>query len=470
MAKISTKRITKNIVISLIAQIVSLAVSFIVNLIVPKFIDEYQYGYWQTYILYVSYVGLLHFGLLDGIVLRYSQYDYEELDKQRIRSQFKVLLIITSAMAVVTSLMACIVLDKLYSQIAVFVAIGILTKNLVTYTSYTFQITNRINKYALLTIINRLVFGVVVCVLLRWAKDFYWYCIADLLGDIITIFLGSIFNKGLYFGKSLGIAESIKETRLNISSGIMLLIANWSSMLIVGGAKMIVQWRWDELLFGKVSFAFSLTNLFLTFVTAISVVLFPSLKRLDEKELPSLYKNIRNVLSPILFFAMLFYFPGCWLLQLWLPAYTESLTYLGVLLPIIIYSSKVTLLTNTYLKAYRKEKQMLVINLCTAFVGMVVFLICAYLFNSLTALLVSIVLTIMLNSVISEIFVLKTIKVKIVKDFIVEAIMTVAFIIAVYYFSLWWAALAYFCVFIIYCILNKRKLTAMLKMVCRRKL
>ena len=34
--------------------------------------------------VHVGYVGVLHFGLLDGIVLRYSQYDYDELDKPRI--------------------------------------------------------------------------------------------------------------------------------------------------------------------------------------------------------------------------------------------------------------------------------------------------------------------------------------------------------------------------------------------------
>ena len=86
MAKeVQGKQIAKNVSLSLFAQFVSLAVSFIMGLIVPKFIDEYQYAYWHTFLLYVSYVGVLHFGLLDGIVLRYSQYEYEELDKKQYR-------------------------------------------------------------------------------------------------------------------------------------------------------------------------------------------------------------------------------------------------------------------------------------------------------------------------------------------------------------------------------------------------
>ena len=100
-SKVSFSQIKKNIGLSIIAQIISLAVSFVMNLILPKFISEYQYALWQTYLLYIGYVGILHFGLLDGIVLRYSQYDYGELDKPRIRSQFKCLLTMTSAFCLI---------------------------------------------------------------------------------------------------------------------------------------------------------------------------------------------------------------------------------------------------------------------------------------------------------------------------------------------------------------------------------
>ena len=97
--QISTKKFAANVVVSVIAQIISLAVSFLLNLVIPKFIDEYAYSYWQMYVLYVGYVGVLHFGLLDGLVLRYGAYDYDELDRARIRSQFKFLLFTTAALA-----------------------------------------------------------------------------------------------------------------------------------------------------------------------------------------------------------------------------------------------------------------------------------------------------------------------------------------------------------------------------------
>ena len=90
--KITNKKFATNVILSLIAQMISALVSFLLALIVPRFINELSYSYWQTYVLYVGYVGVLHFGLLDGLILRYSKYDYEELDKSRLRSQFIILL------------------------------------------------------------------------------------------------------------------------------------------------------------------------------------------------------------------------------------------------------------------------------------------------------------------------------------------------------------------------------------------
>lgn len=451
MGKFSAKRLSKNFLISIAAQIVSLACSFLLQMIVPKFIPELDYAYWQSFVLYVNYVGVLHFGLLDGIVLRYSQYDYEELDKARIRSQFVSLLIITSFLSALTLLVSGLVLGMPISLIVMFVGIGIVTKNVFTYTSYTFQITNRINKYAILVISQRLFYALLVSLFLFLRLfDFYWFCIAELLGDVVAIILGAILNKGLYFGELIPLKEMFKEIGLNVSSGFLLLIANWTSNLIVGSAKMLIQWQWGELVFGKIAFAFSVSNVFLTFVSAISIVLFPSLKRMDKETLPDLYNKIRGAISPLLFIVLLFSFPGRWLLSVWIPKYSESLVYLTVLLPIVVFSSKVSLLTNNYLKAYRKEKQMLFANLFSIVFGLGGYFFFALVIKNVELVLMWVVITIMLRSIISEVLVMKIIKKNFVIDFVIEAFMVAAFILASRYLSLWIGMLLYFVFLVIY--------------------
>ena len=468
--QISTKKFASNIVLSLLAQIVTLAVNFVMGLIVPKYISDYSYAYWQLYVMYASYVGILHFGLLDGLVLRYGAYDYGELDKKRIRSQFTFLLIITSTAAIILSGISIGVMQNAERTVFLLVAVGIVLRNISTYNSYTFQITNRINQYVVITIVQRVVYGIsVVILLLLRVEEFYWFCIADMIGDCVGILIGICFNRGsLYLGRMIPLKEAFSEFRENLSAGILLMLANWSALLLVGSARMIIEWHWGELVFGKVSFAFSLTNIFLTFVTAISVVLFPSLKRIEGEKLPQMYKAIRELISPLLFLALILYFPGSWIVEMWLPNYAVSLEYLAILLPIIIFSSKVSLLTNNYLKVYRKEKSMLIVNLISVAVGFGLFALCAYVFDHLIALLVCVVFVMMLNSVLSEIVVMRVIRVRIVKEFIFEAVLTVGFILIASYLDLLWGFLAYLGLYLVYCACNFKTIAALCKKIFRR--
>jgi len=455
--------IARNLTISVGAQIVSLLVSFVLNLIVPKYISEYHYSLWHIFLLYIGYVGILHFGLLDGIILRYSQFDYEELDKPKIRSQFKVMFFFLVFSSAISSLFISLFASGDIRIAFFLVVVGIFSKNLFSYTSYLLQITNRIDKYATVVITQRLGYMTfVICLLLLRVENFVWFCLAELFGDFLGFAVGTRYNKGLYFGKSIKRTELLEETKSNISSGILLMVANLTSVLLVGSAKMIVQWRWDELMFGKVSFAFSISNLFLTFVTAISVVLFPSIKRMKQDRLPMLYRDIRGIISPMLFYAMVLYFPSCLILSAWLPAYQSSLAYLGILLPIIIFSSKVSLLTNNYLKAYRKEKLMLIINLATVAVAIMLYIFSAYILNNMTVLLACLVFMIMIRSVVSEVVVMKVIRTSFIADFIVEAVMTIIFIICANFLSFRNGLLVYLLSLGFYTLYNRKNMRNMI--------
>lgn len=443
--------ITTNILISIFVQVLSLALSFVLGFILPKFLDEYQYANWQTFALYVGYVGVLHFGLLDGLVLRYSQYDYDQLDKERIRSQFKILLFSTVGIAAIMITAAILFLEHITRIMVILVAIGVVSKNLVTYNSYSFQITNRIDKYAILILVRNISFcAMIIILLICGVKQFVWYCVADLAGDFIGAMLAVIFNQGMYFGRSLPLLESFGEWQINVASGIMLMLANWSSTLLVGCAKMIVQWHWGQLVFGKIAFSFSLSNLFLTFVTAVSVVLFPQIKRMEQSQLPGMYRKIRTVITIVLFVVMIFYFPGCWILEMYLPQYSQSLVYLGILLPIVVYTSKVSLLTNNYLKAYRKERYMLKINMGSVALSLILTCASVYFFESLTAVLFCVVLMNALKYILSEAAVSKEIKILFLQENIVEVIMTMLFIFCANYLTRWTGCRVYLFILFIY--------------------
>jgi O-antigen/teichoic acid export membrane protein len=468
--EITGKKIAKNVTFSIAAQVVSLGVAFLLNLIVPKFISEYQYAYWQAYILYANYTGILHFGLLDGIVLRYSQYDYDQLDKKVFRSQFAVLMIVdTICTAIIIGASAILFTDQ-YFYVGVFVAVSVITRNIIKYASYSLQITNRIKQYATASIIQKAFYGVFVAVaLLLKGRSFYWICAGELLGELVSFLWTSKFNKEIYIGKLDKIGPIIRETKENLSAGIFLLVSNWSAMFTIGATKMIIQWRWDELTFGKVAFAFSVTSLFLTFVSAISIVLFPALKRMKEEKLPGLYEKIRSILSPILVAILILYYPGAWILSKWLPKYNVSVIYLGLLLPIIIYRTRVSILTNNYLKAYRKERTLLVINIISVVLAIAGGLIISYVFNNIDLMLIFTVTTFMIMSILTEHVVCKLLNMRFIKENVYEAIMTIAFIVTAKYFTRIQGFAIYAALLAVYLFLNRKVISMYMKGLKKKK-
>lgn len=457
MNSLSTKKVAKNIMMSITSQIISLVTSFVLGFIVPKFISEYNYAYWQIYVLYASYVGILHFGLLDGIILRYSKYNFQELDKNLLASQFKFLLFITSLFSIIGIIFSVLIFSEVSLIIGVLVCFSIISKNIFTYNSYIFQITNRISNYSIIIIFQRAIYALCVCILLLTnTKEFYWYCLADIFADLIGFIIGTFMNKGLYFSGKIKFKIFFKEIQNNITAGSILMIANFAASFIIGGTKMIVQWKWDTLTFGQLSFSFSITALFLTFISSIGIVIYPSLMRISYQKLISIYSTIRCISSLCLFIILLFYFPLAFILQIWLPSYSKSIFYLGLLLPMIVFSSKVTLLTNNYLKVFREEKKLLFINVSSVFISFMFALISAFIFENIVLVVISVVFASIFKSIFSEIIVTKKIGNVVCLDFIIEISLSIIFMISTFYFDIFTGFCFYFIFLFMYIIFNRK--------------
>lgn len=456
---ISGKNIARNTLISVGAQAVSLLTSLILNLIIPKYISQIQYAHWQTYLLYVSYVGLLHFGLLDGIVLKYSQYDYEELDKKAMKVYFFFLLFQLICFSISLLLVNSFFFNGISKQIFYFLVISLITKNLLTFVSYLFQITNRIYRYAYLIIVQKIFFlGSCIFLLLIGNKSFYLFCIIDVLTDTVGIIYGIMNNIEIFkikLNKQFILTNELYDT---YKSGIPLLISNFTSNLILGSCKIIVQLYWPILIFGQISFGFSLANLFLTFVMSISVVLFPSLKRMKDKHIVNIYFYIRYALVTCLLLAMSLYFPASFILEKWVPNYSESIKYAGILLPIIIYSTKESLLNNNYLKMFRKERTMLKLNVLSIIFELTLILFSLVIIKNIYVVLLITVTIICFKSIIGEMIVSNIIGLNFYLENGLEILLSIVFLFC----SLSTSRLKGFMIFvfciIIYFIILKNKL------------
>ena len=80
------------------------------------------------------------------------------------------------------------------------------------------------------------------------------------------------------------------------------------------------------------------------------------------------------------------------------------------------------------------------------------FVVCAYVLDNLTAVLICVVAATMLNSILSEITVVRIIRVKIIKELVAEILLTVVFITSILTLNLLAAFFCYVCALIIYMI------------------
>ena len=463
--KVEKRLIFKNLVYSISANLLSLLVSIILVLILPNLLGETAYGYLQLYLFYTTYVGFFHLGWIDGIYLRIGGKEYGQLEGQLYATQFIVLMIfelIVGVMIVVFANVFVPDINRLHVIVLTCICMVIyIAKN---YTTYILQATNRIKPYAIVTLIEKIIFAVII--IAAWVfrlGNYELIAIGDILGKLISTMVSLKYCKEILFCRMGNWKRTFQEIWINLSVGCKLLLANVAALLVNGIVRFAIERFWSIEVFGKVSLSMSLSNMLMVFISAISVVVFPMLKRMDEDKLGETYELIRNFLMIILLAALVFYYPAKHILTLFLPTYAESLKYMALMFPVCIFDSKISLLVNTYLKALRKEKTILIINISVVIVSMISTYFTVYIMHSLEMAVVSIVILMALQCAIAELYLSKYLGIDVIVDMVMEWILVTIFILASWFIDSWISMAIYFAAFIIYCIIKRDKIKSLIK-------
>ena len=168
----------------------------------------------------------------------------------------------------------------------------------------------------------------------------------------------------------------------------------------------------------------------MTFINAVGVVMFPLLRRTDSKNLKKLYLVLRGLFVPITYGLLLSFIPLKIILGIWLPQYTQSLIFMGILFPMVIYEGRMALLISTYLKTIRKEKIILLVNVSTLLISLCLSLISVYVFKNIYLTVFSIMICIGFRCVFAELLLAKELGVNITFETFFETALTIIFIAA----------------------------------------
>lgn len=402
--KNSNLSILKNIYYSVFANLITMLISVLLTILVPKFLSITDYSYWQLYIFYSSFVGFFHFGLIDGIYLRLGGENYSSIDHASLKSQFYLLMLFE----IFVGSVICFILfrtnvpiDRMFVLFFTVIS-GIITIGR-TFFLYIFQATNRIKEFSFLTRLDRYIYVVLVIIYIYSGNRNFVVLIAmDCFSKLISFVYNMYLCKDILKSKFTSIKTTSLEIIENISIGSKLMFGNIAGQLVIGIVRLSIEKKWNIEVFGKVSLTLSITTMFLTFITAIGIVLFPMLRRMDETRLRILYTRLDRIFLFFSFSLLLLYYPGRYILSIWLPQYKDSLYYMGLLFPMFIYEGKQILLVNTYLKAYRLEKVIFKSNTITLLSSLLISGATVFVFGNLKLTIFAILFLSTLRLLISE--------------------------------------------------------------------
>ncbi len=344
------RAIAGNAGVAFAAQGVAMLLSILQTLLVPKLLGTTQYGYWQLFIFYQSYVGFAHLGLNDGVYLIKGGQSREVIDKRSVNSQFVFGIcfqLVIAAAIVGLALGGGFGPDREF--VIVCTGIFLTIQNASLFLMYLLQAMNETRRSSYATIVERVIFLIPLLVLLAIRYDSYQpFVISYIFSSIVQLAFCAWLCRDFFRAGLEPVRQAAGEAWGSIRVGFKLMVANIASQLVLGIARFAIDAAWGIDTFGELSLSLSLVNFFLAFVSQASMVLFPALRQVGLAEAKCFFVNVRDTMS--LFFPVIYvlYYPMVWVLSWWLPKYANSFVYFTFLIPICVFDSKMNICCTTF--------------------------------------------------------------------------------------------------------------------------
>ena len=376
-------KILKNILKVVFGNMSAIISGIFVGFVLPKIISVNDYGFYKIFTLYFNYIGVLSMGIIDGIVLKYGKFNYDELDRKAFRAYFAWYSVINAIFTFIMLLVSIFTRDLDYKFIFLMLCANILPVNYTGYFQQISQITQRFQEYSIRkiahSVANTAFIGIIFVLYLVGADvNYQLYLVGVLLINVGYSIWYIATYKDIIFGEHADLGKSLKEIFSLMKIGMPLLLANLCSTFLISLDRQFVSVLFSTEEYAVYAFAYSMLSLITVATSAVATVLYPVFKRMDEKILRENYANMSAIILMLSFVVILVYYPLCYFIEWFLPLYKYSLLIFRIILPGLVMSTVITVVMHNYYK---------VLGLSSAFFRKSVFALgISFLFNLLAYL------------------------------------------------------------------------------------
>lgn len=455
---INKKEVSINVAYAMIAQTISLALSVLMSLFVPKILNIEGFGYWQLFIFYTSYSGMLHFGLYDGLYLRLGGKEYSKLSYEIVGTQFRLSVALQVVILSVIALCGITLVEENRRFVIVSSCIMALISNVAGFVGLLQQAVNRTKINSISVIINRCSFIIILLSLLFYREKWFGlYIIGYMAAQCMALAYCIYVTRELLFSKNVFTRKILGLFFGNMKIGLILTFANIASIFIIGIGRFFIDGKWGIETFSKVSFALTMTHFVLIFVNQVGLVFFPALRRCNANEIKSFYRKARKTMIIYLPVSFVFVYPLIWFINSWLPKYNESIPFFFIMIPLCIYDGRMQMIGYTMLKVLRKERLLLYINIVAVAISCLFCALSVYVFDNVTLTIIGMLVAIVTRAVITDVYFAKKYSLHVFMPLALEILLVAMFIIVNLTCS-WTVSLGLFvAAYMVYFLLNKYK-------------
>lgn len=262
-------RLSKGFSQVIIANILNLIISIGNGFLLPKYLSVESYANLKIFLLYMSYVGVLHFGYIDGIYIKYGGKSINEIDIKELGLEKKALIYFQVFISIFFIVIAGFLLDSNL----LLAALCVLPYNMIAFYQYVYQATGEFKEYRyIISLRSILLFvGNLFFLFILKTDNVFFYIQVQIIVAFGVWFYYEKKNKIKNLWNFISLEKIYTRVRENIYIGIIVMLGNFMGIWITSIDRWFVKFLCSVAEFAHYSFAVTMLRLINVVINAFSV-------------------------------------------------------------------------------------------------------------------------------------------------------------------------------------------------------
>lgn len=359
------REVSRNLFSVILSALITTGTGLITGFLIPKFFTVENYAYYKMFSMYLGYVGVLHLGFADGVLIRFGNHDYDMLPKKTMRRLIRVFILWHIIVSTIISVLIFSSNIEWERKICLMlVCINITFVNCNNLFSFINQCTKCFKWDSRLRNIQAIASLIIAGIVLFFRLESYIYYVLLITAIYAGVFCIHIFYyREQVFGEAVRFRSALPMCKKLVKIGFLVMISQLMGEIILGFDRLLIENFMPLSDFAVYSFAVSIVGIIFGVLSTTSKIVYPYLARVKKEELGYYYEVLLGILVIITGIMLNGTFVVVEIIKKFIPNYNGAIDILRFLLPTILFKVLINFLGSNYFKLLRMERKFVINNL-----------------------------------------------------------------------------------------------------------